>query len=641
MGVISTQAFAFKLIANGIQLDLFKDEDILVSNNVTGLFDIGVLPSEFTRQIHLPGTKKNNAFFDNVYDISITNPYLFSTNTKVPCYLDFDGIYLANGYMQLNKVNLIANKFIDSYEVTIYGTNSSFARDINVNYLTDLSSLAKYNHTASFNNVTASWDGGLFNGDIVYPMADYGQGWEYTQGDIYFGLDDYDSGINVQDYKPAIRAKAVLDAIFAENGYTYKSDFLSQDWFQDVYMVCNRQLKYPVFANVNLENYGVVKVGPISGSGTTDVNVPLNTSIRFPWANVLQDESNAIGNNVSYNLPVTSSLRGELNLNINVSCSVNNPIQNMYLQCWPTSSYAGGPGSSTTILVNFNDYFKQFKESRQGGLNQTFELATKFVTSVLEPGAYYFGLNVSDWGGSPSPVITLDPKGTTKSFWEVTKVNYAGDGRVIDIPLNMPYGTSGIKQIDFLLGLQKKFNLVIYPDKTKLNQFIIETFNDWYKRGQVKDFNKYINLDRPITATPANNLAVNQLSFADTLDTDYISQQFYKGANREYGKTYYIDTNNFFSQGVFAVKTTFGNGELLKIPGTGLSGSVGGIAPPPATCAVYQIGPAPYSGWAYWTNCNGTAGSKFMDIGTTYVPGCVKIGSITGQPTTYYTSCAF
>lgn len=51
MGVISTQGFTFRLIANGQQLDLFADEDIQLSNNVTGLFDIGVLPSDFTRQI--------------------------------------------------------------------------------------------------------------------------------------------------------------------------------------------------------------------------------------------------------------------------------------------------------------------------------------------------------------------------------------------------------------------------------------------------------------------------------------------------------------------------------------------------------------------------------------------------------------
>ncbi len=114
MGIISTQAFTFRLIANGQQLDIFDDEDIQLSNNVTGLFDIAVLPSDFTRQITLPGTKVNNAFFEHVYDISVESPFLFNTNIKVPAYFDFDSVYLSNGYLQLNKVNLIANKFIES-----------------------------------------------------------------------------------------------------------------------------------------------------------------------------------------------------------------------------------------------------------------------------------------------------------------------------------------------------------------------------------------------------------------------------------------------------------------------------------------------------------------------------------------------
>ena len=79
MGIISTQAFTFRLLAGDPyqQLDIFEDEDIKMSNNVTGLFDIGVLPSDFTRQITLPGTKVNNAFFEHVYDISIDSPFLF------------------------------------------------------------------------------------------------------------------------------------------------------------------------------------------------------------------------------------------------------------------------------------------------------------------------------------------------------------------------------------------------------------------------------------------------------------------------------------------------------------------------------------------------------------------------------------
>ena len=251
MGVISTQGFSFKLVANGTQLDLFDDEEILLSDNVTGLFDLGVLPADFTRQITVPGTKKNNAFFEHVYDISIVNPFLFATNQKVPCYLDFDGIYLANGYLQLNKVNVIANKFIDSYEITIFGGLSSFARDINRSFLTDLTaSLAKFNHTASYENIVGSWSGNLFSGSIVYPMAEYGQRIIYTPEENQFGIDAPDGALCVQDYKPAIRIKEVWDAIFETYGYTYSGEFWEQPWLDNVYMFCNNQLRYPVYDSI-------------------------------------------------------------------------------------------------------------------------------------------------------------------------------------------------------------------------------------------------------------------------------------------------------------------------------------------------------------------------------------------------------
>lgn len=595
MGIISTQAFTFRLVADGTQLDIFQDEDIKLSNNVTGLFDIGVLPADFTRQITIPGTKVNNAFFEHVYDISIESPFLFATNIKVPCYIDFDSVYLIEGYLQLNKVNVRANKFIESYEITLYGSLSSFARDINRNYLTDLTSLASYNHTSSYANISSSWSGQLFNGDIVYPMADYGTGYTFTAGDDFFGLDDNQGAINIQDYKPAIRVKPVLDAIFSEAGYTYSSSFMEQAFIDDIYMICNNALKYPEYSGVDLETFGKVKIGPISGSGMTDVNIPNNTVVRFPWYNALDDKGGFVGAGGSYKAEVDSPVRGVLNLNFNVSCSVNNGPGQINLHYWPTGSTAGGAGSGYTTLVNFNDYFSKYWVSRSGGINQNFEISTAFSTSGLAANTYYyFGIEMDEYYVTTDPTITLDPGGTTKSFLQINKVEYAADGRVIDIPSNMPYATTGIKQIDFILGLQKKFNLLIYPDRTKSNHFIIETFNNWYKNGQVRDFNKYINLDDTIEVIPANNLAVNKLNFGDTLDQDYISQQFSKEANREYGKSYYTDTTNFYSQGTFEVKTTFASSPLLRIAGTGLSGSVGGITPPVVSYA-FSVGNAGYS----------------------------------------------
>lgn len=571
MGIISTQGFAFKLIANGTQLDLFDDEEILLSDNVTGLFDIGVLPSDFTRQITVPGTKKNNAFFEHVYDISIVNPYLFSTNQKVPCYLDFDSIYLAQGYLQLNKVNVIANKFIDSYEVTIYGGLSSFARDINRNFLTDLTaSLSQFNHTSSFANISASWNGGLFSGSIVYPLAEYGQRIQFTPEENQFGIDAPDGALCVQDFKPAIRIKEVWDAIFETYGYTYTGDFWQQPWLDNVYMVCNNQLRYPVYDNIDLETYGLFRISPISGSGQTNVTMSAATDIPLPWYNIQTNPGGNIDSNLNYTLDFTTRIRGELGLNFEVkSTGAGNGIPQFTMLVKQS-----GLTVSTIPLVNVNKFMRdvQIYNSPQTK-TEKFQLVSEFNSGILSPGTYTFHLVYFNTGGSNFQVILNPDSNLTSTFLEVKKVNQGGDNLVLDVAKNMPFGTTGIKQIDFITGIQKKFNLVMYPNKTKPREFIVEEFNKWYKQGEIKDFNKYINLDKKIEVVPANNLAVNKLNFGDTLDGDYVSQQFSKENNREYGKSYYVDTTNFFSQGTFEVKTTFASSPLVYLSGTGLSGS--------------------------------------------------------------------
>ena len=573
MGIISTQGFVCRLIANGQQLDLFKEEEILLSDNVTGLFDLGVLPSDFTRQITVPGSKVNNAFFEHVYDISIDSPFLFATNVKVPCYLDFNGIYLANGYLQLNKVNVIANKFVDSYEITIFGGVSSFARDINRNFLTDLtSSLAQYNHTSSLDAISSSWNGGLFSGSIVYPMAEYGQQIVYNQSITNYGIDEPNGALTVQDYKPAIRIKNVWDAIFNEYGYTYSSSFWDQKWLDNVYMICNNKLRYPIYDNIDLETYGLFKISPISGSGGTNVTASAATIVPLQWDNIESNPGGNLASNLYYSTSFDSQIRGELKLDFEVkplAANGNMPQFSLIIQDANSSTV-----EAIVPLQIINDYLLDVQTYNAGSTKQQkFNLTQQFNSGVIPAGQHRFSIY---WQGVPSSAqlqVVLNPSNSVASYLSVTKVNQGGDGLVMNIADNMPYGTAGIKLIDFITSLQKKFNLVIYPNKTKPREFIVETFNDWYKRGEIKDFNRYINLDKPIQVTPANNLAVNKLNFGDTLDGDYISQQFAKGANREFGKSYYIDTDNFFSQGTFEVKTGMASSPLVYLTGTGTSGS--------------------------------------------------------------------
>jgi hypothetical protein len=572
MAITTTQGFVFKLVANGEILDLFADEEIKLSDNVTGLFDLAVLPSDFTRQISLPGTKKNNAFFEHYYDISVLNPDTFSTNIKVPAYFDFDGLYLAQGYLQLNKVNVIANKFIDSYEVSIYGSLSSFARDISRSFLTDMtSSLAHLNHTASLQNITGSWNFQLFSGSVVYPMAEYGQKILYTPEDDFFGIDSPEGSMFVQDYKPSVRIKEVWDAIFNEYGFTYSGDFWNSPFLNNVYMVCNNALRYPIFAEENLETYGQGKIAPVSGS--TNTNLTAGTALLLPWYNIQRNPAGAFESNITYNVDYPTKLRGELTLNFKVTkLTTGKGVPHFELHVKDLS----GTSVSVTQLVNFNRYFDQvyggYVSQNIDTETTKYTLSTEFNTVFLPSGSYKFAIEYNPQYATNFSV-TLDPDNELKSSLAITKAGNVGEGWVMNIGANMPFGTNGIKKIDFIKGIQKKFNLVIYPSKTKKNEFIVETFNKWYREGEVKNFNKYINLDEKIEVIPANNLAVNELNFGDKLDQDYISQQFAKAANREYGKAYYVDTENFFSQGKYEVISSFASSPLTYLAGTGVSGS--------------------------------------------------------------------
>jgi hypothetical protein len=230
----------------------------------------------------------------------------------------------------------------------------------------------------------------------------------------------------------------------------------------------------------------------------------------------------------------------------------------------------------TTPLDQVNDYLYNLRAANlsiaQATKNEKFNILSSFNTSYIPSGSYQFWLNYRQLG-SGAMTAFIDPDGELRSSLEITKVGNVGEGMVMSIGANMPYGTKGIKKIDFITGLQKKFNLVMYPSKIKRNEFIVEAYQKWYKEGIQWDFNQYANLDKPIEIIPANNFAVNELNFGDTLDNDYVSQQFSKQENREYGKTYYVDTENFFSQGTLEVKSSFASSPIVYLGNTGVSGS--------------------------------------------------------------------
>jgi hypothetical protein len=581
----------YKLVVNyipysgSIIMDTYKDEDLLLSNNLTEITEVDQIPYSLTRTFQLPGSNKNNAFFQHAYDISIEEPYLFASNAKVPCYVDFGGLVVVDGYLQLNKIVMLDQEIVDYYEVTIFGTLNKFAKDLNTTYLNDLD-LSAFNHTSSLANITSSWAGNLFSGSVVYPMADYGTKLIYSPQEGYTGIDAPDSGMTIQDWKPAIRIKDVWDAVFRYSGYTYTSNFFTQSWLDSVYMVANRSLRYPVYyesgsttLTSSLETFGLCKISAVSGSGQTNVTMSVSTPINLPWYNIQYNPSGAIDSSLYYtasaspfvtktNIRGNISLTFELKANAGISALTGVPL------------FSLNYGSDSLLLGAINNYMREVKTYNESGTGtgtktEKYTVSQEFnFPNIVTGSAERWGLEYSVLGTNNFSVV-IDPGNDAKSYLEVTKTCFAADLRTFDMALNMPYGQTGIKLIDFIKGIQRKFNLVIYPDKDNFNNFIVEEFNDWYKQGVVLNLNQYVDLNNGMEVIPANSLAVNKLGFSDKLDSDYVSQQFRSKNGREYGKQSYIDTVNDFSSGEYNVVSTFSSAPLVYLNGTGLSGSVG------------------------------------------------------------------
>ena len=317
MGISAGKELRVKLVSGNTFIDLFKEEDIKVSNNITQLFDLGSVPSNFTQNFTLPATYKNNLFFEHAYDIMVDFPENFNTNQKVDAYLDFDGIYVVNGYIQLLKVNL-KDKYIDSYEIALFGQVSKFNRDVNLKFLTDLDELSIYNHTSSIANITSSWSGNLFSGSIVYPIADYGKRISYNPA-LLSAVNNPSGGFFTKDFKPAIKVKKVLDAIFSDLGYTYTSSFLESEFFDDIYMICNNQGRYPEYSTRNLDTFNQFRVRQFVSSSAQDIRYPLAFNGFVPLTSIFNGQEYNNDNayfNTSFYIPFTSSVDFSLSMSL-------------------------------------------------------------------------------------------------------------------------------------------------------------------------------------------------------------------------------------------------------------------------------------------------------------------------------------
>ena len=227
-------------------LDVYEQEVISLNYSLADIQDISKRNTSFSKTISLPDSKSNREAFEFISELNADS--LFNQNLKTSCWIYCNSLLIFRGNLQLKKVNTDYSTDITSLEVVVYGETETFISSMGERYLRDLD-LSYLDHTWNYDSIayswTQSWEHGYF-----YPLMDNGM--NYTEENIGktgsdgFSLINYDKGKGVQilNMKPAVYVRTILDRLFIDNGFSYRSDFFDSEYFKKLIIPHNGKIIY-------------------------------------------------------------------------------------------------------------------------------------------------------------------------------------------------------------------------------------------------------------------------------------------------------------------------------------------------------------------------------------------------------------
>ena len=517
-----------------------------IENTEIGEF-FGVGSQNFT----LPGTKTNNSFFKHAYNIG---------SSAIPAFSNtIDGMIISNsqtilkGQFQLIEVIKDEKGYVN-YNCTMTDEVVQF-KDAIQNKLIKDGDWSAYTHTLDTGSILDSWSNGLLNGDVYYPLADYGIDDPENQGNFpLYGFSNGGTGnyfdnpltpIKPQQFLPAVRAKVVLDVIAAQAGFSTSGDFINSGNFSNLMILPKGQEEMGIVVSGSENPIGyaindytqVLSANPSPSIGeklaaNTIVVDPVNKFNVSGSDGIIYYEADGVGNyeaaaQIGFFNPMSFS-QGEVQVDLKL-------VRGSF------------PFSSTVIATQTNSF-----KSTDGFQTFTMNVGGSWNSSTAEQVWVY--VDYYQISGTPSIYNNLNLIGfNTKLEVTVAPANYVGAS--VNMGLQFP---SDLKSIDILTGLIKQFNLIVYPHETQDRTIVFEQFDDWIREGNKKDWTdkwdtaERISINHTVDEEPA------EILFSSADDNDRFSVEAKESEPYyQYGTLRVLADNNV-SQGKKEIKTSFG-----------------------------------------------------------------------------------
>ena len=547
-------------------LDTYSSIPIKINKSFAELQDISKRNSDYSIELQLPGSKKNNRFFESFFNVDVISLY-FNPNNRVRCDVLINDESYFTGYLKLNKISVLDSKV--EYNVTLFssvgdlfgliGNNQLKNLDFNTplfGYIPDGSGTT-FNHifdqyaVQTWGSFNPLWrinyneplffypvvhNGYLYTGDTVnlsggtilsqsrlFTTTKAGSfssnASAYAAGVQRFRINSPEDGIIDNQLKPALNIKALITLIFQTYGYTIKSDFFNTPWFRLLYM-------YGYFSSDTTKfSYNTPPAATLPLEG---VEILIVESFIDSYETCGGDTQ--IKTTRTYKIYVVEEGTG-------IPCLCADPISvNLKFKLFKCGG-ATGTDYDETIVIPSNTTGSTYNWISNGFYPIQPGISSGCAVCDFEYQQNFVELTTSNVGISTQSLVYPPSKPNTIVYYE--------DGDEVDFSLVID---PLIKQIDLLSSIAKKFNLVFIPDPDVPNQIIIEPYTYYIGTGDVHDWTDLISYDKGWTVEPALNYVETNLILSDLDDGDYGNKVFKEQNNRLYGQNNIFNPTQFKSQ---------------------------------------------------------------------------------------------
>jgi hypothetical protein len=357
-------------------LDTFQDEVMSLNYNLADIQDLSTRNSSYSKTIVLPDTKINRKAFE--YISELTADSLFNQNLKSSCWILSNGLLVFRGNLQMRSVRTDFRTGVNTFEVVIFSETDTFLRAIGEKYINEID-FSYLNHDWTYANITHSWTQSFALG-YYYPFIDYGKNWTETSVGLIYPNNtpsvDLTTGVYVEDFRPAYYVRTILDRMFLDTGFSYKSNFFNTDFFKSLVMPHNGQALLQgdeIYDNVFRVEYSTTP-------GYSEIWNPAANiaNYRLNFNNELFDPSNvyAAAPTYSFIMPDEVFIQRfgcEISINFLVAATVSGPSFNQV----NTIQSGGGP-----YLYNIDGIYLKFGRGDDNFMST-------FLTNIPVDGGFY------------------------------------------------------------------------------------------------------------------------------------------------------------------------------------------------------------------------------------------------------------